>query len=80
MICFLYSQQVTTCFSKIFNECPLHIYCTGLWVNPNTRGINDRYVGIFIDKNYAKHKFVEILEIIVFYYYCIKQNFSKNLR
>lgn len=31
------ASQVTTCFSKIFNECPLHIYCTGLWVNPNTR-------------------------------------------
>ncbi|KAL9959145.1 hypothetical protein ACROYT_G036235 [Oculina patagonica] len=28
--------SVTTCFSKIFNECPLHIYCTGLWMNPNT--------------------------------------------
>ncbi|KAK2554242.1 Mitogen-activated protein kinase kinase kinase kinase 5 [Acropora cervicornis] len=30
-------SSVTTCFSKIFNECPLHIYCTGLWVNPNTK-------------------------------------------
>lgn len=29
--------SVTTCFSKIFNECPLHIYCTGLWVNPDTK-------------------------------------------
>lgn len=28
--------SITTCFSKIFNECPLHIYCTGLWVNPST--------------------------------------------
>ncbi|KAJ7380395.1 Mitogen-activated protein kinase kinase kinase kinase 1 [Desmophyllum pertusum] len=28
--------SITTCFSKIFNECPLHIYCTGLWMNPNT--------------------------------------------
>jgi len=30
------ASQVTTCFSKIFNECPLHIYCTGLWVNPKS--------------------------------------------
>ncbi|XP_001641110.3 mitogen-activated protein kinase kinase kinase kinase 3 isoform X2 [Nematostella vectensis] len=27
---------VTTCFSKIFNECPLHIYCTATWVNPSS--------------------------------------------
>ncbi|EDO49046.1 predicted protein, partial [Nematostella vectensis] len=24
------------CFSKIFNECPLHIYCTATWVNPSS--------------------------------------------
>ncbi|KAK3731504.1 hypothetical protein QZH41_008531 [Actinostola sp. cb2023] len=28
---------VTTCFSKIFNECPVHIHCTATWINPATR-------------------------------------------
>lgn len=44
---FIFALQITTCFSKIFNECPLHIYCTGLWVNPSTGGETEVVMIVF---------------------------------
>ena len=44
---FIFALQITTCFSKIFNECPLHIYCTGLWVNPSTGGETEIIMIVF---------------------------------
>ena len=44
---FIFALQITTCFSKIFNECPLHIYCTGLWVNPSTGGETEIILIVF---------------------------------
>lgn len=44
---FIFALQITTCFSKIFNECPLHIYCTGLWVNPSTGGETEIVMIVF---------------------------------
>lgn len=29
------------CFSKVFNECPLHIHCSASWINPET---NDQHI------------------------------------
>ncbi|XP_073229992.1 mitogen-activated protein kinase kinase kinase kinase 5-like isoform X3 [Porites lutea] len=52
------ASQVTTCFSKIFNECPLHIYCTGLWVNPNTR---EKYIIVGAEEGIYSLNFSEQL-------------------